>query len=115
MLYFGGRFFLFVCLFKRKKNHLLKEVIIFFCCVILSGHYYTLVNVIYFRFLFLLQNQTRLLYDQLTEKKAALQQCLNELRGHNVSEQLQVILFEGNERFYSISSYFQPSAICEVS
>ncbi|XP_066045092.1 nesprin-2 isoform X1 [Chamaea fasciata] len=36
-------------------------------------------------------NQTRLLYDQLTEKKAALQQCLNELRGHNVSEQLQKI------------------------
>ncbi|XP_027529961.1 nesprin-2 [Neopelma chrysocephalum] len=34
-------------------------------------------------------NQTRLLYDQLTEKKAALQQCLNELHGHNVSEQLQ--------------------------
>uniref|UniRef100_A0A8C3EGB7 Spectrin repeat containing nuclear envelope protein 2 n=1 Tax=Corvus moneduloides TaxID=1196302 RepID=A0A8C3EGB7_CORMO len=36
-------------------------------------------------------NQTRLLYDQLTEKKAALQQCLNELHGHNVSEQLQKI------------------------
>ncbi|XP_058716797.1 nesprin-2 [Poecile atricapillus] len=36
-------------------------------------------------------NQTRLLYDQLTEKKAALQQCLNELRGNNVSEQLQKI------------------------
>ncbi|XP_063015844.1 nesprin-2 isoform X4 [Melospiza melodia melodia] len=36
-------------------------------------------------------NQTRLLYDQLTEKKAALQQCLNDLRGHNVSEQLQKI------------------------
>uniref|UniRef100_A0A8C0ZEM2 Spectrin repeat containing nuclear envelope protein 2 n=1 Tax=Cyanistes caeruleus TaxID=156563 RepID=A0A8C0ZEM2_CYACU len=56
-------------------------------------------------------NQTRLLYDQLTEKKAALQQCLNELRGHNVSEQLEVILFEGNESFYSISYYFQFSAI----
>lgn len=63
--------------------------------------------------MFLLQNQTRLLYDQLTEKKAALQQCLNELHGHNVSEQLQVILFEGNESFYKIS-YFQFSAICEV-
>ncbi|XP_017663045.1 PREDICTED: nesprin-2 isoform X2 [Lepidothrix coronata] len=36
-------------------------------------------------------NQTRLLYDQLTEKKAALQQCLNELHGHNVSEQLQKV------------------------
>ncbi|KAL2304033.1 hypothetical protein Nmel_009323 [Mimus melanotis] len=36
-------------------------------------------------------NQTRLLYDQLTEKKAALQQCLNELHGHSVSEQLQKI------------------------
>ncbi|RMB98642.1 hypothetical protein DUI87_24859 [Hirundo rustica rustica] len=36
--------------------------------------------------------QTRLLYDQLTEKKAALQQCLNELCGHNVSEQLQLVL-----------------------
>ncbi|XP_076201734.1 nesprin-2 isoform X1 [Aptenodytes patagonicus] len=35
------------------------------------------------------QNETRLLYDQLTEKKAALQQCLNAIRGHNVSEQLQ--------------------------
>ncbi|XP_061854786.1 nesprin-2 isoform X2 [Colius striatus] len=35
------------------------------------------------------QNETRLLYDQLTKKKAALQQCLNAIRGHNVSEQLQ--------------------------
>ncbi|XP_059675230.1 nesprin-2 [Gavia stellata] len=35
------------------------------------------------------QNETRLLYDQLTEKKATLQQCLNAMRGHNVSEQLQ--------------------------
>ncbi|XP_064317024.1 nesprin-2 [Phalacrocorax carbo] len=35
------------------------------------------------------QNETRLLYDQLTEKKASLQQCLNAIRGHNVSEQLQ--------------------------
>uniref|UniRef100_A0A8C0HMF1 Spectrin repeat containing nuclear envelope protein 2 n=1 Tax=Buteo japonicus TaxID=224669 RepID=A0A8C0HMF1_9AVES len=35
------------------------------------------------------QNETRLLYDQLTEKKATLQQCLNAIRGHNVSEQLQ--------------------------
>ncbi|KAM6073754.1 nesprin-2 [Chlamydotis macqueenii] len=35
------------------------------------------------------QNETRLLYDQLTAKKAALQQCLNAIRGHNVSEQLQ--------------------------
>ncbi|XP_042670139.1 nesprin-2 isoform X5 [Centrocercus urophasianus] len=35
------------------------------------------------------QNETRLLYDQLTEKKATLQQCLNSIRGHNVSEQLQ--------------------------
>uniref|UniRef100_A0A8C0UW16 Spectrin repeat containing nuclear envelope protein 2 n=1 Tax=Cyanistes caeruleus TaxID=156563 RepID=A0A8C0UW16_CYACU len=59
-------------------------------------------------------NQTRLLYDQLTEKKAALQQCLNELRGHNVSEQLEVILFEGNESFYSISYYFQFSAILKA-
>ncbi|XP_067151183.1 nesprin-2 [Apteryx mantelli] len=37
------------------------------------------------------QNETRLLYDQLTEKKATLQQCLNVIRGHNVSEQLQKI------------------------
>ncbi|XP_064368021.1 nesprin-2 isoform X2 [Dromaius novaehollandiae] len=37
------------------------------------------------------QNKTRLLYDQLTEKKATLQQCLNVVRGHNVSEQLQKI------------------------
>ncbi|XP_009079159.1 PREDICTED: nesprin-2-like, partial [Acanthisitta chloris] len=36
-------------------------------------------------------NQTRLLYDQLTEKKSALQQCLNELRGHDACEQLQKI------------------------
>ncbi|XP_037249263.1 nesprin-2 isoform X1 [Falco rusticolus] len=35
------------------------------------------------------QNETRLLYDQLTEKKAALQQSLNAIRGHNISEQLQ--------------------------
>ncbi|XP_063189611.1 nesprin-2 isoform X1 [Chroicocephalus ridibundus] len=35
------------------------------------------------------QNETRRLYDQLTEKKAALQQCLNVIRGHNISEQLQ--------------------------
>ncbi|KAM7109858.1 nesprin-2 [Ciconia maguari] len=35
------------------------------------------------------QNEIRLLYDELTEKKAALQQCLNAIRGHNVSEQLQ--------------------------
>ncbi|NXK56413.1 SYNE2 protein, partial [Chauna torquata] len=35
------------------------------------------------------QNETRLLYDQLTEKKATLQQCLNAIHGHNVSEQLQ--------------------------
>ncbi|NXI70462.1 SYNE2 protein, partial [Anseranas semipalmata] len=35
------------------------------------------------------QNEIRLLYDQLTEKKATLQQCLNAIRGHNVSEQLQ--------------------------
>uniref|UniRef100_A0A8B9G878 Spectrin repeat containing nuclear envelope protein 2 n=1 Tax=Amazona collaria TaxID=241587 RepID=A0A8B9G878_9PSIT len=35
------------------------------------------------------QNETRLLYDQLTEKKAALQQCLNAIHGHNISEQLQ--------------------------
>ncbi|XP_026705487.1 nesprin-2 isoform X2 [Athene cunicularia] len=35
------------------------------------------------------QNETRLLYDQLTEKKATLQQCLNAIRGHNVSEQFQ--------------------------
>ncbi|XP_065491707.1 nesprin-2 isoform X2 [Caloenas nicobarica] len=35
------------------------------------------------------QNETRLLYDQLTEKKATLQQYLNAIRGHNVSEQLQ--------------------------
>ncbi|KAM6311325.1 nesprin-2 [Aegotheles albertisi] len=35
------------------------------------------------------QNETRLLYDQLTEKKAALQQCLNAIHGLNVSEQLQ--------------------------
>ncbi|XP_010191152.1 PREDICTED: nesprin-2-like, partial [Mesitornis unicolor] len=34
------------------------------------------------------QNETRLLYDQLTEKKATLQQCLNAIHGH-VSEQLQ--------------------------
>ncbi|KAJ7412926.1 nesprin-2 isoform X1 [Pitangus sulphuratus] len=39
----------------------------------------------------LYENQTRLLYDQLTEKKTALQQCLNELHGHNVSEQLQKV------------------------
>ncbi|OXB54356.1 hypothetical protein ASZ78_006237 [Callipepla squamata] len=37
----------------------------------------------------LYENETRLLYDQLTEKKATLQQCLNAIRGHNVSEQLQ--------------------------
>ncbi|XP_010221465.1 PREDICTED: nesprin-2 [Tinamus guttatus] len=37
------------------------------------------------------QNETRLLYDQLTEKKATLQQCLNVIHGHNVSEQLQKI------------------------
>ncbi|XP_065605086.1 nesprin-2 isoform X2 [Cyrtonyx montezumae] len=35
------------------------------------------------------QNETRLLYDQLTEKKATVQQCLNAIHGHNVSEQLQ--------------------------
>ncbi|XP_010138785.1 PREDICTED: nesprin-2-like, partial [Buceros rhinoceros silvestris] len=35
------------------------------------------------------QNKIRLLYDQLTEKKAVLQQYLNAIRGHNVSEQLQ--------------------------
>uniref|UniRef100_A0A8C4V2M1 Spectrin repeat containing nuclear envelope protein 2 n=1 Tax=Falco tinnunculus TaxID=100819 RepID=A0A8C4V2M1_FALTI len=35
------------------------------------------------------QNETRLLYDQLTEKKATLQQSLNAIRGHNISEQLQ--------------------------
>uniref|UniRef100_A0A8C3BV29 Spectrin repeat containing nuclear envelope protein 2 n=1 Tax=Cairina moschata TaxID=8855 RepID=A0A8C3BV29_CAIMO len=35
------------------------------------------------------QNEVRLLYDQLTEKKATLQQCLNAICGHNVSEQLQ--------------------------
>ncbi|XP_042654923.1 nesprin-2 isoform X2 [Tyto alba] len=35
------------------------------------------------------QNETRLLYDQLTEKKATLQQYLNAIRGHNVSEQFQ--------------------------
>ncbi|KAM4667357.1 nesprin-2 [Amazona ochrocephala] len=35
------------------------------------------------------QNETRLLYDQLTEKKATLQQCLNAIHGHNISEQLQ--------------------------
>ncbi|KAM6273721.1 nesprin-2-like [Porphyrio hochstetteri] len=35
------------------------------------------------------QNEIRLLYDQLIEKKASLQQCLNALCGHNVSEQLQ--------------------------
>ncbi|XP_051477330.1 nesprin-2 isoform X2 [Apus apus] len=35
------------------------------------------------------QNETRLLYDQLTEQKASLQQCLNGIHGHNVSEQLQ--------------------------
>ncbi|NXC37840.1 SYNE2 protein, partial [Penelope pileata] len=35
------------------------------------------------------QNETRLLYDQLTEKKATLQQCLNAIHGHCVSEQLQ--------------------------
>ncbi|XP_014807094.1 PREDICTED: nesprin-2 isoform X2 [Calidris pugnax] len=35
------------------------------------------------------QNETRRLYDELTEKKAALQQCLNGIRGHNISEQLQ--------------------------
>ncbi|NWX82754.1 SYNE2 protein, partial [Nothoprocta pentlandii] len=37
------------------------------------------------------QNETRLLYDQLTEKKATLQQCLSVIHGHNVSEQLQKI------------------------
>ncbi|XP_009979284.1 PREDICTED: nesprin-2-like, partial [Tauraco erythrolophus] len=37
----------------------------------------------------LYENATRLLYDQLTEKKATLQQCLNAISGHNVSEQLQ--------------------------
>ncbi|XP_071413447.1 nesprin-2 isoform X2 [Pithys albifrons albifrons] len=36
-------------------------------------------------------NQARLLYDQFTERKAALQQGLNELHGHNVSEQLQKV------------------------
>lgn len=41
--------------------------------------------------MFLLQNEVRLLYDQLTEKKATLQQCLNAICGHNISEQLQVI------------------------
>ncbi|XP_054681925.1 nesprin-2 isoform X1 [Grus americana] len=35
------------------------------------------------------QNETRLLYDKLTEKKASLQQCLNAIRGRSVSEQLQ--------------------------
>uniref|UniRef100_A0A8B9SQ23 Spectrin repeat containing nuclear envelope protein 2 n=1 Tax=Anas platyrhynchos TaxID=8839 RepID=A0A8B9SQ23_ANAPL len=35
------------------------------------------------------QNEVRLLYDQLTEKKATLQQCLNAICGHNISEQLQ--------------------------
>jgi len=48
--------------------------------------------------LLLFQNETRLLYDQLTEKKATLQQCLNAIRGHNVSEQLQVISFVGKEK-----------------
>jgi len=54
--------------------------------------------VIYFQCLFLLQNEIRLLYDQLTEKKAALQQYLNAIGGLTVSEQLQVISFEGKER-----------------
>ncbi|XP_030307946.1 nesprin-2 [Calypte anna] len=35
------------------------------------------------------QNETRLLYDELAEKKASLQQCLNAIHGHDVSEQLQ--------------------------
>ncbi|XP_075282973.1 nesprin-2 isoform X3 [Opisthocomus hoazin] len=35
------------------------------------------------------QNEIRLLYDQLTEKKAALQQYLNAIGGLTVSEQLQ--------------------------
>ncbi|XP_071601162.1 nesprin-2-like [Heliangelus exortis] len=41
------------------------------------------------------QNETRLLYDELAEKKASLQQCLNAIHGQDVSEQLQVISFEG--------------------
>uniref|UniRef100_A0A8C3IBQ1 Spectrin repeat containing nuclear envelope protein 2 n=1 Tax=Chrysemys picta bellii TaxID=8478 RepID=A0A8C3IBQ1_CHRPI len=35
------------------------------------------------------QNEIRLLYDQLIEKKSTLQQTLNAIRGHNVAEQLQ--------------------------
>ncbi|XP_075782511.1 nesprin-2 isoform X2 [Pelodiscus sinensis] len=35
------------------------------------------------------QNEIRLLYDQLIEKKSALQQTLNAIRGHNIAEQLQ--------------------------
>ncbi|XP_053922750.1 nesprin-2 [Cuculus canorus] len=35
------------------------------------------------------QNEIRLLYDQLTKKKATLQQCLNAICGYNVSEQYQ--------------------------
>ncbi|XP_074986041.1 nesprin-2 isoform X2 [Caretta caretta] len=35
------------------------------------------------------QNEVRMLYDQLIEKKSTLQQTLNAIRGHNVAEQLQ--------------------------
>ncbi|XP_034623710.1 nesprin-2 isoform X2 [Trachemys scripta elegans] len=35
------------------------------------------------------QNEIRLLYDQLIEKKSTLQQTLNAIRRHNVAEQLQ--------------------------
>ncbi|XP_069712839.1 nesprin-2 [Phaenicophaeus curvirostris] len=35
------------------------------------------------------QNEIRLLYDQLTKKKATLQQCLNAIRGYDISEQRQ--------------------------
>ncbi|XP_044871388.1 nesprin-2 isoform X3 [Mauremys mutica] len=35
------------------------------------------------------QNEIRLLYDHLIEKKSTLQQTLNGIRGHNVAEQLQ--------------------------
>ncbi|XP_074921846.1 nesprin-2 [Chelonoidis abingdonii] len=35
------------------------------------------------------QNEIRLLYDQLIEKKSTLQQTLNAIRGHNVAEQLR--------------------------
>lgn len=85
----------FLCVEVKKCFFCKRELscLLYFCLLVTI-----LLYVMYFWRLLLFQNETRLLYDQLTEKKATLQQCLNSIRGHNVSEQLQVISFVGKEK-----------------